>query len=102
MPATKRKSDDSVIEDAKRSHISTEKVPSTKAELEILSKEELVETVLALHNELAAIPRPAVLTKEQLSEKTQKARSMMVSGISKQMKVPQHPLLAFAPFHILG
>ena len=87
MPATKRKSDDSIVGPAKRSRTSLEKV-----ELEKLSKEELIDMLLETRLELNAIPRPAALTKEQLSEKTQKARSMMVSGISRQMKVPWQPL----------
>ena len=90
MPAVKRKSEDSVSTLVKRARVGTLDASFAKAKLEELSKDELIERVMALEEELAAIPRPKVLSEAELDEKVEKTRKMMVSGIQKQMKVVQH------------
>ena len=87
MPAVKRKFDDWTAGATKRNRISADNVSSTEAVLENLSKEDLIDMLMRIHNHLTTIPNLTVLTEEQLSMKISKARRKMVSGISKQMRV---------------
>jgi predicted transcriptional regulator len=52
-----------------------------------MSKEELVQFAMELQKKIAALPKPVELSEEQVQEKVEKARGLMVKGIAKQMKV---------------
>jgi hypothetical protein len=94
MTGTKRKSDGPVTVASKRARSGpTSSTPTYMDEEEItdLSRDELVEHVLGLQQQLkdalAAVPKAKEFTPNELAEKSSKARQMLVKGIEKQMKV---------------
>jgi hypothetical protein len=99
MVSTKRKSDAPVAVAAKRvrSH------PTSEEALNELSKDELVQHVLELQEQLqttiATVPKATEYTANELKEKASKARQMLIKGISKQMKASANPNLIYSNSH---
>jgi CxxC motif-containing protein len=88
MPATKRKSDGAVEVPTKRvktNSVAPNGVHYTKEELNDMSKDELITYALQLQAQIAAIPKPKELSKEEIAEKARKARDMMIKGIEKPL-----------------
>lgn len=77
---------------AKRSRLGDPTVTLTAAELRAATKEDLVAHIVALQKERKKAAKEdgqaTTLTPEQITEKADKARKMMVAGIKRQMKVP--------------
>lgn len=89
MVGTKRKSAGGMEVPSKRAR--PDVVALTEEDLSEMSKEELVQHALELQSQLqanvATIPTPPELSAEELAEKAQKAKHILVKGIEKQMKV---------------
>ena len=93
MPATKRKSTIPISVAPKRAKPSTSTEnasPSstyTEAELSSMTKAEIIQHALHLQGQLAAVPKRKEQSPEEINEKADKARQLMVRGISKLMTV---------------
>jgi hypothetical protein len=96
MAGTKHKSDALVADASKRARSHPASPTSTylnEEDLNDLSRDELVEHVLELQQQLtaalAAVPQAKEFTPDELKEKSSKARQMVIRGIAKQMKARQ-------------
>jgi hypothetical protein len=107
MAGTKRKSDGPVTVASKRARSdATSSTPTymNEEDLNDLSRDELVEHILELQQQLkealAAVPKAKEFTPDELKDKSCKARQMLVKGIAKQMKVSITSVLVYPDPHV--